>query len=236
MQYNNPMMLAMRRVLRATGLASPLGRLLGGAGGYEQRFHARLTAGIRPGDRVWDIGANIGHYTTIFADLVGEPGRVYAFEPSPANYEKLRAATESLSNVRLFQLALSDRQGTASFEQGADDLGATSQVLVGGAKGGATAIEVAVTTGDALVAERKAAPPTVLKIDVEGHELEVLRGLTPLLAGPEIRELFIEVHFSVLEAQGRPGAPDEIVRMLTAAGYAIDWVDPSHLHAVRARG
>lgn len=237
MQFNRPVMLAVRRALRATGLASPLGRLFAGSGGYERHFNAKLTASIRRGDRVWDVGANVGHYTAIFAELCGETGRIYAFEPSPENHAKLRQATADLGNVTAFQLGLSDRRGSASFEQGADDLGATSHVLTGTAEGGGSvaAIDVEVMTGDALVSEHKAEPPNVVKIDVEGHELEVLRGLATQLAGPDIRDVFIEVHFSLLEAQGRPGVPDEIVQVLSAAGFVVDWVDPSHLHALRAQ-
>jgi predicted methyltransferase len=130
MDFSNPVMRTVRRA-RATGLAKPAARLISRSDSYEARFNASLTSSIRPGDRVWDIGANVGHYTAIFSSLAGPSGRVYAFEPTPSNFARLKLATGSLANVTAFQLALSDRQSTASFMQGTDDLGATSRVLAG---------------------------------------------------------------------------------------------------------
>lgn len=228
----NPAVLALRRVLRSTGLARPLSLLLGRGGDYEHRFNAKLEASVRPSDCVWDVGANVGYYTTRFAALCGAGGRVYAFEPSPTNSARLRQAVDGLANVSAIETALSDNDGTIFFEQGGDLLGATSRVVpsLGTSK---TAASVPVMTGDSLVASGRAQPPNLMKIDVEGHELEVLRGLAVQLDGSDLRDIFIEVHFSQLDAAGRSDVPDTIVKLLERARFSVAWVDPSHLHATR---
>lgn len=68
---------------------------------------------INPGDVVIDIGANIGYYTLIFARLVGEKGKVFAFEPDPTNFSILQKniAANSYNNVVLIQKAVSSRSG-----------------------------------------------------------------------------------------------------------------------------
>ncbi len=235
MDFSNPVMRTVRRA-RATGLAKPAARLISRSDSYEARFNASLTSSIRPGDRVWVIGANVGHYTAIFSSLAGPSGRVYAFEPTPSNFARLKLATGSLANVTAFQLALSDRQRAASFMQGTDDLGANSRVLAGrsGKLDGTGAIDIELTTGDRLLAERLVEAPSVIKIDVEGHELEVVRGLADQLASPNLRSIFIEVHFSLLDAANRSDVPGEIVRLLSDQGYKVDWLDPSHLRANKA--
>jgi FkbM family methyltransferase len=68
---------------------------------------------VRPGDRVLDVGANIGYFTVLLSRLVGPEGRVYAVEPDPRNFALLQRniAANDCQNVEAFQLALSDRNG-----------------------------------------------------------------------------------------------------------------------------
>ncbi|MHB0971881.1 MAG: FkbM family methyltransferase [Thermoanaerobaculia bacterium] len=178
---------------------------------------------------MWDVGANVGHYTTRIADRV-ENGRVFAFEPSPVNVVRLRNATHKLSNVSVIEAALADRIATMRFEQGTDPLGATSK-LAGDSNDSGT--EVRVTTGDAVVSSGEAAMPAVVKIDTEGYELEVLRGMIGLLGDPTLRTIAVEVHFGVLAERGIPEAPREIERMLTEARFTCRWIDASHVVASR---
>ena len=228
----SPAFVALRRMLRATGLAGPIAAMLG-RGGYEQRFNASLEASVRSGDCVWDVGANVGYYTTRFAAACGAAGHVFAFEPSPANVARLREATAGLGNVTTLELGLSDHDGSAAFKQGEDDLGATSHVVAGAANADAGASSVRLATGAGLLAQVEARAPNVLKIDVEGHELEVLRGLVDELTRPGLRDVFIEVHFGILDEAGRSDVPSTIVALLERSGFRVAWVDPSHLHAGR---
>ena len=70
--------------------------------------------------------------------------------------------------------------------------------------------------------------PSIVKIDVEGFELEVIRGLVRLLPLPQVRAVFVEVHFQTLATRGVPYAPAEMTRLLTSHGYDVKWIDPSH--------
>jgi FkbM family methyltransferase len=219
----------LRRGARRLGLTKIIGGIIAG-GRYEARLNAAMSASIRPGDCVWDVGANIGHYTAVFADLTGATGHVFAFEPSPQNVQRLRNAVGGRANVTVLNVGLSDHDGEARFRQGADDIGATSQVVTGAAAGGEQFVDVSLRNGDGLIASGSAKAPNVLKIDVEGHEPEVLKGMPGILSRPELRHIFIEVHFALLEERGMPGAPAQIEDILRSHGFDLRWIDPSHVY------
>lgn len=65
---------------------------------------------IKPGDHVLDIGANIGFYALIISNLVGEKGKVYCFEPDKTNFNYLVKNTKGIENIKLFNLAVSDKE------------------------------------------------------------------------------------------------------------------------------
>ncbi len=222
----------LRRFLRASGLTGPLSTLLG-RGGYERQFNSSLAAAVQRGDCIWDVGANIGHYTVQLAELVGLAGKVFAFEPSPINAARLREATVGLANVTAVELALSDSDGSGSLYQGEDELGATSRMVRSESLSDRIFV-VRVVTGDEVIAQGCAEAPNVLKIDVEGHELQVLRGLCNQLRHNELRHIFVEVHFRILDESGRSDVPGEIVTVLESTGFDLKWVDPSHLYAYKA--
>ncbi len=119
---------------------------------------------------VYDIGANVGFYTLLASALAGPRGRVVAFEPLPRNLEFLRAhvAMNGMTNVVIRSVALADHPGTRPF----DDTPGPSEAHL--AARGSLTVECA--TLDALVAKGEIPPPDVIKMDVEGAELLVLRG------------------------------------------------------------
>jgi FkbM family methyltransferase len=221
--------LLLRNIGRTLGLNARIARLLQWEG-YEARYDEAFQRAIRPGDCVWDIGANIGHYTRIFAQRVGDKGRVLAYEPSPINFARLRDACEALSNVSLFNYALGAQEGEASFQQGADDLGATSRVVGLGGGGG---VIVPVRTGDGLISQGDARAPNAIKVDVEGFEPEVMGGLGLSLLNPGLRVIGIEVHFGLLAKRGLPGAARSLEALLVSRGFSVTWPDSSHILAVR---
>jgi len=228
-----PAVLMARRLGRALGLNRFAAGLLGGRS-YEERFSALMLNTVRQGDCVWDIGANIGLYATQFADRVGALGHVVCFEPSPGNASRLVAATTGMANVTILQVALGATQGRMSFFQGTDVLGATSRVSNDGERQPDGVIEVNVVRGDdygAIVGS--ITPPTVLKIDTEGFELEVLRGLQDTIKKACVRAIFVEVHFGLLEERGQSDAPAKIEAMLGCAGFRCEWPDMSHIAGFR---
>ena len=82
---------------------------------HEERTTALFKRVVRRGDVVLDLGANIGYFTLLAARLVGESGRVYAFEPEPMNFEYLKKniAVNGYKNVLAYQKGVSGASGTA---------------------------------------------------------------------------------------------------------------------------
>lgn len=141
-----------------------------------------MAARLRPGGVFYDVGSNIGFFAMIAARLVGPGGKSYAFEPVPANAACIRAnaGRNKLANLVVLEVAVGSQSGTAPLLLTRHPGGAT--LSTADAPGDATtAIEVPVASLDALVEERRVEPPTVVKIDVEGLELEVLAGMAHIL-------------------------------------------------------
>ena len=164
---------------------------------------------LSPGQVVFDVGAASGLYTVIAARRVGESGRVVAFEPRPDNFSRVRhnVAINRFPHVEVLNLALSDSDGAASFSLGADaNRGGLTDVHVEPGRGGT--IDVRTATIDTLVADGSIPAPDVIKMDIEGAEVEALLGAQRTLAGSH-PTLIIEVH----------GRPDELMSTLTRAGY-----------------
>ncbi len=155
--------------------------VLGGREFHEIEMNA-LGSMIAAGDSVGDIGANVGAYTRHLSSLVGPAGRVCAFEPVSANYDILQTVVTrgKLANVQLFKLAVAaaiEEREIAIPELG----GFTGYYWAHFAKPGEHGEKVSVTTLDELT--RKNALPRLdfIKCDVEGSEIEVLRGGRALL-------------------------------------------------------
>lgn len=144
-------------------------------GWYEREKQLEFARALRPGAVVYDIGANVGFYTLLSSVLVGDQGRVYAFEPVPRNVRYLRQhiRLNHLHNVEVLELAVGESAGEASFD---DTLGHSVGRL---STAGRLCVEVA--TLDGLMAADVLQPPHVLKIDVEGAEAAVLTGALGVL-------------------------------------------------------
>lgn len=138
-------------------------------GSYEWGMQRRIAQEVRPGSVFFDVGANAGFYSLLAARRVGA-GRVYAFEPLPANIAYLRKhlAMNRIRNVEVFEVAISDQSGTASFAS--ESTRAMGKLAVGGA------LAVATATIDSLIAGERIALPDCIKMDIEGGEYRALLG------------------------------------------------------------
>jgi FkbM family methyltransferase len=180
------MLKPIRKILGPVIMPTPLGALYG-KWSARRHFHraCRLYAQlIRPGDLVFDVGAYIGERSAIFLHL---GARVVAIEPQASSCAQLARRFSAAPRFHLVPKALSSSSGEkvlhlASFPMmsslEADWLAAGSRARVIGTQ------MATVTTMDALIAEH--GRPAFVKIDVEGHELCVLRGLSQALPGLSI--------------------------------------------------
>jgi len=135
---------------------------------------------VSPGDWVVDIGANVGHYTRRFSELVGARGRVIAFEPVPATFSILSANAELFPhpNVTLINAAVSDRMELASMSMPKLPTGLTNYYEARLSTPSADGLSVLTLALDQLGFDRRI---SVIKIDVEGHEAFSLAGMEQLL-------------------------------------------------------
>jgi FkbM family methyltransferase len=137
-------------------------------GSYEKKKQRVFSSLIREGAVVYDIGANVGFYSLVAA-ASAKNVRVFAFEPEDRNFAfLLYHIRKNAVSVTPFQVALSDKDGTESFA-----LGPNSSTHQFSAEGTLT---VPARTIDSLISDGTLPPPNVMKIDVEGAELKVLRG------------------------------------------------------------
>ena len=177
---------------------------------------------VRPGFTVLDVGANVGAYTVLFAQWAGPAGRVIAFEPAPASIAGLRRQLQLnglAGRVDVVEAAVAGTVGTASFESD----GASGANALGAGAGGAHTITVTTTTIDAFCAER-GLRPDVIKIDVEGAELDVLRGARRTLQAASIA-VFVEFHPSAWAARGI--APQDLRAELASQELVAEPLDPA---------
>ncbi|WP_160000086.1 FkbM family methyltransferase [Roseomonas sp. 18066] len=208
-----PAALRGRALLRQLGVGMLAFGLLRRIGQESVAIRA-LRQAIAPGDCVWDIGARSGAHTRILAQCVASHGTVLAFEPLPQRHRRLEGAVEARDNILVLPFALSDRAGKASIlaEQGL----AAPQGMA----------EIILATGDSILAQDASLLPQLIRLDVAGHELEVLLGLSGTLRQPGLRHV-------VIALDGPPARPGRVEALLRGAGFRLDWLDPLTLHASR---
>lgn len=177
-------------------------------GSYEPEQTAAFCKYIKRGDVVFDIGAATGYYTMLSSHLVGETGKVVAFEPEPKNYRTLTSHVRAnrLRQVTTLNHALGGEAGKLRFGGGSGS--GTSRLCSNGE------IEVEVRTLDTVAAELQLRP-THMKIDVEGAELALLLGgKTTIQSAKPI--LFLSTHPSLTA-----GVHQNCCQLLQSWGYEL---------------
>lgn len=181
-------------------------------------FHAEITAALehflRPGDCLVDIGANLGFVTLTGARLVGPQGGVFSFEPNPRLAGRLQRTIESngIGNVALSQTALADRDGQLVLVA---DQHHGNRYVSADLRAAGDAVPVA-RADDQLRGKLPDGTRVMVKIDVEGGEMMVLRGMPELLARPGAIFL-LEVNDELLRRNG--ASADEVLAVMRGAGY-----------------
>lgn len=179
----------------------------------ERRFFREQ---VEPGMVVFDIGANVGFYTSMLADLVGPAGRVHAFEPDPLSFGLLKRRTARSPNVQITQAAAGAAPGTATLFCSPTNR-ADNRLHASHEGETPEPIDVPVITLDAYCAERGIDHIDALKMDVQGFEVAVLEGFRKTLTRLPPRWMLIE--FSPEHLLGAGATPESFWAILAALGY-----------------
>jgi FkbM family methyltransferase len=175
-------------------------------GSYEAQKVKAFADALRGKRVVYDLGANVGYYSLIASVLLGRVGHVIAFEPDIQNivFFRRHLSLNDINNIQIVDAAVSDQSGTAVFRQEPGrSMGRLSE------DGGVTVRTIAL---DDFIRESCVPAPDVMKIDVEGAEMCVLRGAERTLA--EVQPLiFLATHAARLQQESRA--------FLSSLGYTL---------------
>ncbi len=207
-------LLSLENYLRVVSHMFFLYRALGlGRGGRALEYVYHLPQLVKQGDKVIDIGANLGYYTCPLADLVGEDGRVYAVEPVPVIFSVLKQNVGKRRNVELLNYALGEECRT--IEMANDSVASAGYfgtgrnfVSEGELSKDAVRFTAQMQRGSELFGGMEKID--FIKCDIEGYERVVL---------PELRPLIEKFHPTVLvETDGE--SRRQMIRMFTELGYS----------------
>jgi len=176
--------------------------------GGEETLLRRFLSELDGDDVVWDVGACVGTYAC-FASTAAPDGHVVAFEPEPLNRRRLTSNLQRnapASRWTVSEAALTRSSRSAALQSAFVEAGGGHHYL---ADDGTTPVEA--RRGDSLVERGVAPSPDVVKIDVQGAEHLVLRGMEPLLA--DVTTVYVEVHREkTARYDTTPGAVESLLR------------------------
>ena len=184
----------------------------------ERRERIFFRRHLRAGMTVVDMGANVGYYTVQFSKLVGASGSVYAFEPDPLCRDILRHRVGSLAsrNVRIEDAALGEAEGEATLYCSNRDR-AENRTYPFEAGVPVETETVRVSTLDAYCDTHAVGPIDAIKIDVEGAEVSVLRGMRGIMASNPPGWMFIE--FCPIQLAAAGDTAEEFWKTLDGDAY-----------------
>ena len=172
---------------------------------------------IKKGDTVLDLGAHIGYYTLIFAKLVGDKGKVFAFEPEPNNFNLLKKNVEvnGYQNVVLIPKAVSSKTGKHKLYISDERSG--SYTIIETEKN-QKYIEIDSVCLDDYFVEFDG-KINFIKMDIEGYEGEAIKGMTSLLQKSEWIRILMEFTPYLIEEIGM--RPEEYISLFNDPDWKI---------------
>jgi len=188
---------------------------------YEPYESSLVRKYIKSGMTVYNIGANIGYYTLLASECVGEQGKVYAFEPAPGNFELLQknVSENKLTNIEIFQMAVGAENGSAALSLSSTNSGdhrlqeiSTRDQVV-----------VAVESIDSFISAGHT-PPNAIIMDVQGAEFDVVRGGSAIMGVKGSLVIFTEFWPRGLNERSPDGAR-KMLEAIAKAGLTINIID-----------
>ena len=197
-----------------------IGRILLTVGSWERGTTRLFEDIIQKGMVVLDVGANIGYFTLIAAKLVGEEGKVFAFEPEPYNFDLLvkNIKLNGYHHVIPTQKAISDKNGRATLFLDKTQWGQHSLSRGNVTNFSGNSVEVEVQTLDDFLKDF-GHRVDFAKIDVQGAESAVIQGMRQIIENN--KNLKLVVQFSPEELRGFGSSPEEFLNRLTGYGFKL---------------
>lgn len=190
---------------------------------YEPHVGRELRRFLAPGITFLDIGANVGYFAMMAAALVGESGRVLAFEPNPRNCELMARSIEAngFTNVTVHQCAVAERTQQVIFHtSGPHSTGHIARLDTQSGDGGSHVVEAVAL--DEFLGEMTRLD--LVKLDIEGAEPRAIAGMRALLA--RYRPIIVTEYCPELIREIGEREPEEYLRELAHLGYAFHVVAP----------
>ena len=200
-------------------------------GKSEETILKPLMKMIQRGDVAYDIGSNIGIHSVFMAKKAEKDGRIIAFEPENMAYQTLRQNIKlnNLNNVRPIQIALGDQiKSGALYNRKQIGIGAMSLIRSHGSE---FCQNVNIFPGDLIVKQRKIPLPNAVKIDVEGFEYLVIKGLQKTLTEKNCRVICCEIHPNQLYSGI---TVEKILYLIKNCGFVVTHLYPrgGEIHAI----
>lgn len=174
---------------------------------------------VKPGMRILEVGANIGYYAVLETKLAGENGYLYAFEPSPFNFNLLKRNIElnEIKNAEIYQKAagaenerskffVANKSNLSSFIK-RDDMDMYHNGKI---------IDVEIIKLDDYLKDKEV---DFIRMDVEGYEKEILKGLEMTMQTKHPKHFFIEIHSDLLHKKS--SSAKEVLNYLNKFGYEV---------------
>ena len=179
-----------------------------------------IKSALREGDVFLDLGANVGYFSLLAAQVVGATGKVYAFEAQPAICVQLKENVNlnGFVNVQIMNLAIADRISDFIVED-VSGLGNRGAAMLIPREPGMPVIKVAGTTIDEFCRSQQVKDVGLIKMDIEGSEMLALKGMRDLLSTPNAPDMLCEINEPLLKRMGSSG--NEIYSYMSGMGYQM---------------
>jgi FkbM family methyltransferase len=195
---------------------------------YEPEEAAYLAREAKGARLVLDIGANVGYFTRLFAEHVAPDGRVVAFEPNPEPFRYLVRNTRRFPNVLALPVGLAEKPGvfdlfTSEHDSATGSLSSNVVHQTMGSVARLRSVRVTLTRTEDLLAALGLDEPDLVKVDVEGWELNVFRSFGPRLARWQRTRFLFELNPAAMRGAGV--SVSSLVDFWTQAGYRLFFLE-----------
>jgi FkbM family methyltransferase len=175
---------------------------------YEKKAMALAAKFLRPGSVIYDVGANLGLYSVVLSRMAGAGSHVYCIEANPVCLYFLRAnlALNKAFSYEILPVALLGRETTTEFRINYANLFVGIAGPIAGMRKPGHRVELSAVALDDLIDARRLRPPGFIKMDIEGAEVEAIKGMRRTIANHR-PTILVEVHGRAVAA-GMLAAPE----------------------------